>query len=137
MVENQWLALPNRFPAVSLHENVVMPNHFHGIIQLVGAIPCGCPSIPCGCSFRAGIKPAPTEGEYHGCTLGDVVGAFKSLSTNDYIKNVRQNNWQPFSGKLWQRNYYEHIIRNEAAYLKIAEYIKTNPQRWLEDTYYV
>jgi REP element-mobilizing transposase RayT len=49
MVENQWLALPNRFPAVVLHEYVVMPNHFHGIIELVGAIPCGCPSIPCAC----------------------------------------------------------------------------------------
>ena len=38
---------------------------------------------------------------------------------------------------VWQRNYYEHIIRNEDAYLKIAEYIQTNPQRWEMDTYYV
>jgi putative transposase len=66
-----------------------------------------------------------------------MVGAFKSLSTHEYIKNIKQNNWLPLPGKLWQRNYYEHIIRNEEAYLKIAEYIETNPQRWQEDTYYV
>jgi REP element-mobilizing transposase RayT len=130
MVANQWLQLPYRFSSIVLHEYIVMPNHFHGVIESVGAIPCGCPNaaISCGCPDRAGIKPAPT--------IGDVVGAFKSLSTNEYIKNVKQNNWRPFAGKLWQRNYYEHIIRNEESYLKIADYIQTNPLRWQEDTYY-
>ncbi len=122
MIASHWRELPNRFPAVVLHEYVVMPNHFHGIIESVGAIPCGCPD-------GAGTRPAPT--------IGDVVGAFKSLSTNEYIKKVKQNNWQPFAGKLWQRNYYEHIIRNEESYLTIAEYIQNNPLRWLEDKYYV
>lgn len=128
MVANQWLLLPYRFPSIVLHEYVVMPNHFHGVIESVGAIPCGC-LIFCGCPEKEGINPAPT--------VGDVVGAFKSLSTNEYIRNVKQNEWQPFNKKLWQRNYYEHIIRNEEAYLKIAEYIQTNPLRWREDTYHV
>jgi REP element-mobilizing transposase RayT len=116
MTDKQWLDLPNRFSFIVLHEYIVMPNHFHGIIESVG-------------DNRAGIKPAPT--------IGDVVGAFKSLSTNEYIKNVKQNNWRPFAGKLWQGNYHEHIIRNEESYLKIAEYIQTNPLRWQEDKYYV
>ena len=117
MIAKQWHELSNRFLSVVLHEYVVMPNHFHGIIEFVGAIPCGC--------------PGPV------LTVGDVVGAFKSLSTNEYIKNVKQNNWQSFAGKLWQRDYYEHIIRNEASFLKIAEYIQNNPLKWQEDNYFV
>ncbi len=128
MVADQWQALGNRFSSIKLHEYIVMPNHFHGIIELVGAIPCGCP-IPCGCSDWVGTRPAPT--------VGDIIGAFKSLSTHEYINHVKHHNWPPFSGKLWQRNYYEHIIRNEAAYLKIADYIQTNPLQWLEDSYHV
>jgi REP element-mobilizing transposase RayT len=132
MVASQWQELINRFPTIVLHENTVMPNHIHGIIEIVGAIPCGCPNgidaDEVGTGW-AGTRPAPT--------IGDMVGAFKSLSTHGYIKNIKQNNWLPLPGKLWQRNYYEHIIRSEAAYLKIAEYIETNPQRWQEDTYYV
>jgi REP element-mobilizing transposase RayT len=58
---------------------------------------------------------------------------FKTMTTNEYIKNVRQNNWEPFNKKLWQRNYYEHIIRNENSYFKISEYIKNNVVNWKED----
>jgi REP element-mobilizing transposase RayT len=135
MIAIQWYELPNRFPSVVLHEYIVMPNHFHGIIESVGAIPCGCPD-------RAGTSPAPIivsdrAGARPASTIGEVVGAFKSLSTNEYIKNVKQNNWQSFAGKLWQRNYYEHIIRKEESYLKIAEYIQNNPLKWQEDKYYV
>jgi putative transposase len=135
MIDNQWHELPNRFPSVILHKYVVMPNHFHGIIELVGAIPCGCPdradTSPATTivADRAGTRPVPT--------LGDVTGAFKSLSTNEYIKNVKRNNWQRFAGKLWQTNYYEHVIRNEESYSKIAEYIQNNPLNWREDKYYV
>ncbi len=113
MIDSQWCELPNRFPSVVLHEYVVMPNHFHGVIELVGA---DTKSV---------------------ATIGDVVGAFKSLSTDEYIKNVKQNNWRPFAGKLWQRNYYEHVIRNEESYLKIAEYIQNNPLNWQKDKYFV
>jgi len=128
MVANQWLQLPYRFSSIILHEYIVMPNHFHGIIESVGAIPCGCP-IPCGCQIPCNCPNPPT--------IGDIIGAFKSLSTNEYIKNVKQNNWQRFTNKLWQRNYYEYIIRNETAYLKISDYIQTNPLRWQEDIYHI
>jgi len=69
-------------------------------------------------------------------TVGDVVGALKSLFTNDYIRNVKQNNWQPFNKKIWQRDYYEHIIRNKKSYDEISKYIQTNPLKWQGGKYY-
>jgi putative transposase len=55
------------------------------------------------------------------------------MTTNEYIKNVRLQNWPPFSGKLWQQNYYEHIIRNEDNLNRIRQYIIENPMKWSED----
>ena len=65
-----------------------------------------------------------------GTTLGDVIGAFKSITTDHYINGVKQNGWPSFPGKLWQRNYYERIIRNDVDLNQIREYIITNPIRW-------
>ncbi len=56
------------------------------------------------------------------------------MTTNEYIRGVKQFGWQRFEGKLWQRNYYEHIIRNEQSYLKISEYIMNNPKNWEGDS---
>jgi hypothetical protein len=66
----------------------------------------------------------------------DMIGAFKSLTTNDYIYNVKNNHWKPFNSTLWQRNYYEHIIRDEKSYNNISEYIVNNPLNWKDDTFY-
>lgn len=63
------------------------------------------------------------------------MGAFKSLTTNKYIKMVKIGLVPPFDKRIWQRNYFENIIRNEKAYLKILEYIKNNPLKWDEDKY--
>ncbi len=63
-------------------------------------------------------------------TLGDVIGAFKSLTTVEYIRGVKQLGWAAFRGRLWQRNYYEHIIRDERALERIRRYIADNPRRW-------
>jgi REP element-mobilizing transposase RayT len=55
------------------------------------------------------------------------------MTTNEYIRGVKQLGWEPFAGKLWQRNYYEHIIRNPAEHERIDRYIANNPANWLED----
>ncbi len=55
------------------------------------------------------------------------------MTTNEYIKNVYENNWLRFPGRLWQRNYFEHIIRNEDELMKIREYIRNNPLQWDSD----
>lgn len=66
-------------------------------------------------------------------TVRDMVGAFQSIVTVEYIRGVKQNNWKPFNGKIWQRNYYEHIIRTENDYHRIAQYIINNPKNWDND----
>jgi putative transposase len=60
---------------------------------------------------------------------------FKTMTTNEYIRNVKQKGWKPFNKKLWQRNNYEHIIRDEKSYQRIAEYIVNNSVNWQIDKY--
>jgi hypothetical protein len=67
-------------------------------------------------------------------TTGNIVGAFKSIATHKYIAGVKIKNWQRFNGKLWQRNYWEHIVHNEDEYFQLAEYIQNNPIYWDKDT---
>jgi len=76
---------------------------------------------------------APTVGDIVAPTVGDIVGAFKSRVTVEYIRGVKTSGWPPFRGRLWQRNYYEHIIRNERALNAIRQYIIENPRRWQMD----
>ena len=62
--------------------------------------------------------------------LGDVVGAFKSLVTVGYIAGIKDKGWPAFRGRLWQRNYYEHVIRDEEALNRLRRYVDENPARW-------
>jgi hypothetical protein len=100
-----------------------MPNHMHGIIALH---PVGAPLV--GAQNDKPSSESPPS-------LGDVLGAFKSITTNAYIENVHHQNWQPFSLRLWQRNYYETIIRNESHLKAIRDYIVSNPANWPRDEY--
>jgi putative transposase len=114
LINRMWIALPERFPSVALDDWVIMPNHVHGLIVLEG-----------GQRARADTRPAPT--------LGDVMSAYKSETTVAYGKGVKDLGWQPFEGKLWQRDYFDHIVRSEADLERIREYIAFNPGRWEED----
>ncbi len=69
---------------------------------------------------------APTER----LALGDVVQRFKMLTTKLYIDGVNKSNWKPFTLRLWQRNYWEHVIRNERELYAYQEYILNNPLQW-------
>ncbi len=132
IVEKCWCAIPEHFPQVTLDEFVVMPNHVHGIIT-VGAnnhlpqhyLPLPSDETP----IQSNEPPRPLQ---HGTSraIGSMVRGFKIGVTRWFRANTDIH-------AVWQRNYYEHIIRNEDAYLKIAEYIQTNPQRWETDTYHV
>lgn len=127
MVQTAWNAIPVLHPAVATDAFVVMPNHIHGIIVLTDPHPVGAGLVPAldGATTRAGTRPAPT--------VGGVVGAFKSRVTVDYIRGVKTQGWPSFAGRLWQRNYYEHVIRNEDSLARIREYIANNPLRWALD----
>ncbi|WP_235590241.1 transposase [Nitrosomonas ureae] len=138
IVEKCWGAIPEHFPQVTLDEFVIMPNHVHGIIIINGTNPVGAnnylplhylplPSNETPTQFNE--TPRPLQ---HGTsrTIGSMVRGFRIGITRWFRANTDIHT-------VWQRNYYEHIIRNEDAYLKIAEYIQTNPQRWETDTYHV
>ena len=66
-------------------------------------------------------------------TVGSIVQAFKSMVTHEYTLGVKKQGWMPFPGRLWQRNYFEHIIRSEESLKKIREYITDNPTQWKID----
>jgi REP element-mobilizing transposase RayT len=55
---------------------------------------------------------------------------FKTMTTNEYIRCVKTHAWPLFDGRLWQRNYYEHVIRSEESLNRIRQYILDNPARW-------
>jgi putative transposase len=93
----------------------------------VGATPCGRPP-----SRPEGGHPDPNPDD-RPPTLGQIVGWFKTMTTNEYIRGVKQLGWPPFPGKVWQRNYYEHIIRNREALERIRAYTQTKPERWSLD----
>jgi putative transposase len=80
---------------------------------------------------RATTGVAPTEGR--GLSLADVVQRFKTLTTKRYVDGVKQHGWQPFPGRLWQRNYFEHIIRNDRALDQIRLFIMNSPANWMLD----
>ncbi len=118
-----WIEIPNYFPTITLDEFVIMPNHLHGILIISGSTLTNIN----GESFatRAGASPAPT--------IPYVVGVYKSLVTKEILEIVKKNNKNYFLGKIWQRGFYDHIIRSEKSLEKIREYIITNPYNWEND----
>ncbi|MEZ0483418.1 transposase [Fibrella aquatica] len=208
MIFERILAIPAKFPGTLIDSCVVMPNHVHFILTLLGYRLDQLPDRSCvGAAHRGrplsdrqgrpstlphdddslnlGIMPddsdwlnfsgpiGPKAGDHDGPPLhmndpmidqtndsndpmidqtndsnypaidhadatnvpsvADVVGWFKASTTNHYIRGVKEERYPAFDRRLWQRNYYEHIIRTEAAYNQISEYIRTNPVRWAED----
>ena len=154
MIKNIWNKIPNDLPNIRLHDFIVMPNHFHAIIQIVGADSISAQmdnsisaqidnsisaqidnsiSAPTGtknrADKRADMESAPTV------SLSTVVQSFKRHTTIEYIKMVKQNILRPFKKRVWQRNYWEHIIRNENEYQRISRYIIDNPQKWQQDKF--
>lgn len=115
MIEKWWMEIKNKFKNVEMDEFVIMPNHFHGIVVMVGADLRVCPNM---------------SGEHTGSPLHRIIQWFKTMTTNEYIRNVSINRWKPFPRRLWQRNYYEHVIRNEDKLNKIRQYIQFNPLKW-------
>jgi putative transposase len=119
VVEETWLWLADQYEFVYLDEFVVMPNHLHGIIMI---------DDPCrGASRSAPTRIAPT-GAAKRKPLGQLVGAFKTVSTKR-INGIRSTPGLP----VWQRNYYERVIRNDEELDRVRQYIVDNPAHWEED----
>ncbi|MCI5131710.1 MAG: transposase [Candidatus Electrothrix sp. EH2] len=141
MVQKIWDEIPDHYPGVDIDAFTVMPNHIHGIVVLINPVVGADPCVRPDCRVRPYIPPSRQnhQGQARGpaptksLSLPNVVQRYKSLTTDEYIRGVKQNGWQPFPGKLWQRNYWEHIIRNETELHRIREYTRNNPACWQED----
>jgi REP element-mobilizing transposase RayT len=118
MIENEWKQLPQRFVHVQLDDFIIMPDHFHAVVWLTPT------------AESQSVRSASRRGTTASNALGDIVGAFKSITTHRYIRGVRANQWTAFHGRLWQNDYWEHIIRNQNDLDNVRAYIQTNPLRW-------
>ena len=140
MVENWYLELANKFITIKIDEYVVMPNHFHSIIIVAAGTDLRvCPSSP---DINGQIDGQTNMGEHTGSprretknnnNLSSIMQWFKTMTTNEYIRNVKINGWPSFGGKLWQRNFYDHIGRDKNELFRIRRYIRNNPMNWDAD----
>ena len=94
------------------HNYVIMPNHIHALVEIYN---------------RNNTK--------HINTIPNIIKELKSITSVEYIKRTKTNEFKNFSKRVWQRNYYEHIVRNEKEYYIIYQYIENNPYNWKKDIY--
>ena len=131
VIQKVWNELPDHYSSVECDEFILMPNHVHGIILLAEVSASGEFDVGAGLkpargvaagaiSVRAGLKPAPT--------LAEIIRAFKTFSARR-INQIRNTG----GVSLWQRNYYEHVVRGENELNRIREYIANNLLQWEMD----
>ncbi|PIZ44091.1 transposase [candidate division WWE3 bacterium CG_4_10_14_0_2_um_filter_41_14] len=113
IVNNWWYEIPEHFKNVRLDEWQIMPNHVHGIIQ---------------------INSNHGRGNHAPTTLGQIVGYYKYQSTKQFNAIVGAGSSRP-NPKMWQRGYYDRVIRNDRELDRIRTYIVNNPKNWLDDEY--
>ena len=143
VADTMWRHIPRHVLHVRMNEFVVMPNHLHGIVCItddggVGARHSPAPSsrstpllsrgTEVGCRTIVDGNASPLRHGAKPGSLGAIVGNFKSITARR-INRMRHTSNSP----VWQRNYYEHIVRNERELNAIREYIRLNPSRWAED----
>ena len=105
MVERWWLKLPQKFESVTLDAHAIMPDHCHGIVLLE-------------CSDE---EPRPS-----GVSLSKVIQWFKTMTTAEYFRGVRNQSWRRVNGRVWQRGFYDHVIRTEQDLHDIRAYVEGN-----------
>ena len=109
MAHAWWLRIPSKFQTVELDQFVAMPNHIHGLLVF------------------------PQEYASDHPTLSQVIQWYKTMTTNAYIKGVREHGWPRYHRRLWHRNYYERIVRDEEEWGWLRLYIDENPRLWAKD----
>ncbi len=159
MIEKWYMKLEEKFPGIQCEDYIIMPNHIHCIIRIMPPVK----TDPCICLYNlhsahqnarspdnsgrqysndndeasrgehAGSPQTDFREEEKNVSLSRIIQWFKTMSSNEYIRNVKEKNWPVFDAKVWQRNYYEHIIRNNFEYQRIRRYIRNNPKNWKEE----
>jgi putative transposase len=143
-----WLEIPKHFSNTILHEFVIMPNHVHGIVEILGtnqnSAVDGAKNVSAvdGAKNVSAVDGAKNVSADDGAknvsplrspskTIGSVVRGYKIGVTKWFLKNMGDE--YPVGQSIWQRNYYDIIIRDQNAYQRISEYIQNNPAKWNED----
>lgn len=114
IVKSFITSIPQYYPGMNIDSFQIMPNHIHIIIVLE--------------SHGRTRGSAPT--------LGTIIQRFKTMTTHNYLEGMKIHGWKSFNKKLWQRDYYEHIIRNENDLYRIREYIENNVANWHKDKFH-
>ena len=146
VVDTYLSRIPDHFPHVTLDAWVVMPNHVHAIITITADHRRGdaildslsgmmddadsdtSSALSGDCRIASPLPPPQHPTGAPSGSLGAIVGNFKSIAT----RRINRMRHTP-GADVWQRNYWEHIIRNQAAYKRIEAYIHNNPARWEQD----
>ena len=142
LVDYWWQEIPKHFEGVSLDVYKIMPDHVHGVIcinnseiyryRVVGddrrVVPlteeCEAGRIPSGIPAGGHIGPPLRQNQL----LFEIIKWFKTMSTNEYIRNVKEQNWTRFNGTFWQRSFNDRVIRNEKELQKLRFYAYYNPE---------
>lgn len=132
IVREQWLRTAQMRPNVELDAFVIMPNHVHGIIVIHESCRGEASVVEIhGSNTPSKSDASPLRQRPNGTqpgSLSAIVQNFKSISTRK-MNAARDAPGMP----VWQRGYYEHVVRNEAELMAIREYIEGNPARWDDD----
>ncbi|HXD33251.1 MAG TPA: transposase [Pyrinomonadaceae bacterium] len=158
MIEKWWTELEQKFPNTLTDSFQIMPNHLHSVFVILGdgldmaaLYGIGLDRLDFDhaeenegivASFGASRRSSKImrslsdkvssvgETKRKNPQLGEMMQWFKTMATNEYIRGVRNLGWEPFPGKLWQRNYFEHVVRRQESLTRVREYIRDNPARW-------
>ena len=133
-----WTEITRRFPNIEIDEYIIMPDHIHAIIKITNP-PVGTTLAVVPDKTDGAVVPDKIINNFGTYTdtnitdtkppsLGDIVGAYKSIVSNKCLLVFKQKN--QYMGKLWQRNYYEHIIKNNTRLGRIRKYIINNSVNW-------
>ena len=106
VIIRKWIReTQNKFSNITIDKYVIMPDHLHLIVTI--------------------------QERHTGRSLPDIMQFFKTMTTNDYIRGVKAGILAPFEKKLWQKSYYDHVIRNQQDYDETWQYIENNPSKWM------
>jgi len=146
MVKGVFDQIPEHYLGVNPELFIIMPNHIHLLLHITDVVAAPHTSVvaaphtnvvagprACQSDRPKNSQPQGVDPTKDHLSLPEVVHRIKSLTTNRYIIGVREKGWLQFENRLWQRNYHEHVIRNERDYQAIYDYILANPLNWEKD----
>ncbi len=123
MIERWYLRLENKFEGIKCHEYIIMPNHYHFLIEILPNQESNIDSSIVGAD--------PSVRPKQNLNLSQILQWFKTMTTNEYIRMVKEKGWRNFNKRLWQRSFDDRIMRGYEIE-RYKNYIKNNPKKWKE-----